>query len=142
MFFRIAELTNVKHGRCRQYYGNCHCARIKFKTLLPSLDEHEVQVCNCSICSRNGYLHVYVAREEIEWLKGENSMKGYYFGGKQAEHKFCPNCGSSISVDPHGAFGPDWVSINVRMLQDVDLEKMKIKTFDGRNKLEPPYRPD
>lgn len=71
-------------------------------------------MCNCSICSRNGYLHVYLDRSEIVYLKGEDTSKGYYFSEKKAEHKFCPNCGSSFSVDPHGSFGsPDWVSINV-----------------------------
>ncbi|KAL8788649.1 MAG: hypothetical protein Q9213_001577 [Squamulea squamosa] len=86
-------------------------------------------------------MHVYVPREELEYLKGEDAIKGYYFGGKRAEHKFCPNCGSSFSVDPHGAFGPDLVSVNVRMLQDVDLEKLKFKTADGKS-YEPPYNPE
>lgn len=60
-------------------------------------------------------MHIYLERSEIVYLKGEDSIKGYYFNEKRAEHKFCPNCGSSISVDPHGAFGgSDWVSLNVR----------------------------
>lgn len=110
----------------RWYHGNCHCEAIKFKVLVPSLDEHQVSVCNCSACSRNGYMHVYVARDDVVYLKGEESAKGYYFGKKRAEHKFCPNCGSSFSVDPHGAFGgPDMVSINV-CLYDASLHHLLI----------------
>ncbi|KAL8707871.1 MAG: hypothetical protein Q9220_007155 [cf. Caloplaca sp. 1 TL-2023] len=107
-------MATTESAAKKWYNGNCHCAAIKFKAQLPSLDEHQLQTCNCSICFRNGYLHAYVLREEVEYLQGEDSIKGYYFGEKRAEHKFCPNCGSSISLDPHGAFGtPDKISINV-----------------------------
>ncbi|KAI4147207.1 MAG: hypothetical protein LQ341_001846 [Variospora aurantia] len=119
------------------YFGNCHCAAVKFKVHMPPLDEHQVKTCNCSICSRNGYMHVYPARADVVYLKGEDSVKGYYFGGKKAEHKFCPNCGSSISVDPHGAFGEEDM---VRMLQDVELDQLKVGTVDGKT-FGAPYDP-
>ncbi|KAL8723052.1 MAG: hypothetical protein Q9225_000594 [Loekoesia sp. 1 TL-2023] len=124
------------------YNGNCHCAAIKFKALIPSLDEHVVRTCNCSICSRNGYMHVYLPRKDVVYLRGEDSIRGYYFNEKRVEHKFCPNCGSSVGIDPHGNYGTSFVSVNVRMLQDVELDQLKIETFDGKNKLPPPYNPE
>ncbi|KAI4202971.1 MAG: hypothetical protein LQ350_002188 [Teloschistes chrysophthalmus] len=124
------------------YYGNCHCAAVKFKVHFPSLDEHEVTVCNCSICTRNGYTLVYPKREDIEYLRGEDTLKAYYFGSKKAEHRFCPVCGSSVSIDPHGAFGTDFVAMNVRMFQDVELDKLKVKTVNGKETLGEPYNPE
>lgn len=125
------------------YLGNCHCAAIKFKVLLPSLDEHEVKTCNCSICSRNGYILAYPPREDLVYLRGEDSMKGYYFNDKLAEHKFCSKCGSSILVDPHGKFGDqDWVGVNVRMFQGIELDQLKIEAVDGKNAIPTPYNPE
>ncbi|KAL9010220.1 MAG: hypothetical protein Q9173_004824 [Seirophora scorigena] len=85
-------------------------------------------------------MHVYPRRTDVIYLKGLDSVKGYYFGGGKVEHEFCPNCGSSISVDPHGASGDDMVSINVRMLEDVELDQLKVGTVDGR-RFGAPYDP-
>ncbi|KAL8874647.1 MAG: hypothetical protein Q9174_000052 [Haloplaca sp. 1 TL-2023] len=115
------------------YTGNCHCDAIKFELRTRPLDEQEVSVCNCSICSRNGYMHIYVMREELKYLKGGDAPKGYYFGKKKAEHRFCSTCGCSMFVDPHGSFGSDIVAVNVRMLQGVDLDGLKIKNVDGKS---------
>ncbi|KAL8944618.1 MAG: hypothetical protein Q9216_000315 [Gyalolechia sp. 2 TL-2023] len=126
----------------RWYDGNCHCAAIKFKVLLASLEDYEVKTCNCSICSRNGYMLVYPPREDLVYLRGEDSIKGYYFNDKQAEHRFCGNCGSSISVDPHGNFGDqDFVAVNVRMLQGIELDRLKITAVDGKKLIPTPYNP-
>ncbi|KAL8841474.1 MAG: hypothetical protein Q9170_000937 [Blastenia crenularia] len=87
-------------------------------------------------------MHVYPSRDDIVYLKGEDSIKAYCFTDKRVEHKFCPNCGSSISVDPHGALGgPDIVSMNVRMFQDVEIEKLKVKTTNGKA-YPPAYNPE
>ncbi len=41
------------------YEGGCHCGYIKFRaTLSPPLPEYEVLWCNCSVCSKLGYLLV------------------------------------------------------------------------------------
>ncbi|KAL9006244.1 MAG: hypothetical protein Q9188_001016 [Gyalolechia gomerana] len=85
---------------------------------------------------------VYPPREDFVYLRGEDSIKGYYFNDKRAEHKFCGNCGSSIWVDPHGNFGEhDMVIINVRMLQGIELDQLKIKAVDGKNMIPVPYNP-
>ena len=39
-------------------------------------------------------------------------MKGYLFGEKKCMHKFCPDCGSSLFVDPH-ADDPELIVVNV-----------------------------
>lgn len=41
------------------YEGGCHCGYISFSaTLSPPLPEYEVLNCNCSMCTRAGYLLV------------------------------------------------------------------------------------
>lgn len=41
------------------YEAGCHCGYIKFDvTLAPGLDEYPVAQCNCSACTRFGYLLV------------------------------------------------------------------------------------
>lgn len=90
------------------------CAAVKYKVLLPSLDSYEIISCNCSICTRNGYLNIYPKREELVFSRGAETLKGYYFGNKDCEHKFCPNCGSSVLIDPHGRKSTeDLVGVNV-----------------------------
>ena len=39
-------------------------------------------------------------------------MKVYRFGEKKCMHKFCPDCGSSLFVDPH-MDDPELIVVNV-----------------------------
>ncbi|MCJ1276170.1 hypothetical protein MMC21_003975 [Puttea exsequens] len=123
------------------YDANCHCAAIKYRMKLPPLETLEVMSDNCSICTKNGYLNVYPKRSDIVFLRGEDHMKGYFYGNKEHEHFFCPTCGSSLLVGPH-MDDPEAMAANVRMIKDVELDKLKYIYFDGRNKLGPPYNPD
>jgi hypothetical protein len=58
---------------------------------------------------RNGYLMVYPKREDVVFHTGYDLMKAYRFATKQAEHKFCPTCGSSIFAEGHW----DFLAVNV-----------------------------
>lgn len=103
------------------YEANCHCGGIKYKIKLPNLDTHQILSCNCSICTKNGYMLVYPSVEEVVWHTGFDSMKDYRFGNKRFDHKFCPKCGSSILIDFHN---PEELAVNVRVSgqNTVDLE--------------------
>lgn len=89
-------------ARLSTYKGNCHCGTVKFTVHIPSLDEHEVLSCNCSICSRNGYLEVRPKPGDFVFHSGYESMTAYSFGSKQFVHKFCSRCGSSVCIDMEG----------------------------------------
>ena len=138
------------------YEANCHCGAIKYQIKMQPLDTLKVTHCNCSICSKNGYLNVYPKREDVVFRCGEDQMKGYAFGAKRCIHRFCSKCGSSLFVDPHMDnpelmvanvclfFGTasvldcaDWAK--VRMFKDVDVDKLELHKYDGFNKLEPRY---
>ena len=50
------------------YTGSCHCQHFKYTvTHSPPLSDPicEVTECNCSICTRNGYLLIYVEDSDI-----------------------------------------------------------------------------
>jgi len=67
--------------------GGCHCGAVRFEVLAPA--EIEVSECNCSICSKAGYLHLIVARERFRLLQGEQELASYRFGSGTARHLFC-----------------------------------------------------
>ena len=92
------------------YEANCHCGSVKYKIKLPNLNTHQVNSCNCSICTKNGYMLVYPAPSEVVWHTGYDLLKDYRFGRKKLDHKFCPNCGSSILIDFHN---PEKWAVNV-----------------------------
>ncbi len=60
----------------RTYEGGCHCARVRFR-VTASLDG--VTYCNCSICSKKGFLHLIVAPEQFELLSGKDALTTYRF---------------------------------------------------------------
>ena len=94
------------------YDANCHCGNVKYKIKLDDLEHPEgtVNSCNCSICTKNGYILVYPSVAEVEWLSGYDTLKDYRFGKKRFDQKFCLNCGSSILIDFHN---PGKVAMNV-----------------------------
>lgn len=108
----MSDVTDSEEGKV-WYEANCHCGDIKYKIKLPSLDTHQVNSCNCSICTKNGYFLVYPSPDEVVWHLGYDKLKSYRFGRKTFDHKFCPKCGSSILIDFHD---PHKWAINVSNL--------------------------
>jgi hypothetical protein len=100
------------------YAGSCHCGTVQYDVLLsPSLPQWKVVSCNCSICSRHGYLLVYPQRSQLRMKNGEEALKNYSFGAKRLLHKFCGHCGSTVFFDPRmeefGEAPPDLLGVNV-----------------------------
>ena len=87
--------------------------------------------CNCSICSKAGYLHLFVTREEFRLLRGEDALSTYTVNTGAATHYLCRHCGIK-SVDIPRSH-PDGVSVNVRCLDEATIESVNVTPFDGRN---------
>jgi len=121
------------------YPANCHCGAVTYTVRIPSLTHHEVVSCNCSICTRNGYLLVYPERKDVIFHSGYDHMVSYFCGRKQNGHKFCPSCGSSILIDLEKTIKRDRLAINTRMLQDINPKDFKYSYVDGKTKLKPDY---
>jgi hypothetical protein len=132
------EITDVSTTATEliSYPANCHCGAVKFTVRVPSLTNHKVNSCNCSICDRNGYLLLYPAREEVIFHSGHDNLSSYLFGTKRKSHKFCPNCGSSVFIDFQGT--PE-LGINARMIQDIDPKELEYTYYDGKTLMKPAY---
>ncbi|KAJ4369147.1 hypothetical protein N0V83_006231 [Neocucurbitaria cava] len=127
------SLPTFDPNNCQTYPASCHCGTIQYSVLLsPPLPEWKVVSCNCSICSRNGYLLVYPERSQLHMTSGEDQLKNYTFGKKRNLHKFCGRCGSSVFFDPRmKEYGdsppaPDLLGVNIRMFHGVNLKELNI----------------
>ena len=112
------------------YKGSCHCGQIAFET---EGNLEKVMECNCSICSKRGSLHWFVARENFHLLTPEDNLGTYTFNKHRIKHRFCPNCGCAPygeGITPSGSYR---VAINARCLDGIDLSPLKVGHFDGRS---------
>ena len=108
------------------YSANCHCRlirlRLRILPLYPSSSPSPAPPstsitspsptptspteysnpynCNCSICTKNGYLNIYPSSytHDIEWLSGREELRSYEYGACERRHMFCPRCGSSVAL--------------------------------------------
>jgi hypothetical protein len=112
------------------YNGSCHCGAVRFSI---EADLSLLTRCNCSICTKEGMLGTYVPKERFHLLKGQAELTLYQFNKKIAKHFFCKHCGIHAFRNPRSY--PDSYVVNVRCLDDFDLEtaKYEVKLFDGRN---------
>jgi hypothetical protein len=108
--------------------GGCHCGRVRFR-VVAELDG--VTDCNCSLCTKKGFLHLIVPPEQFTLLRGEGELATYEFNTRTAKHKFCRTCGVHPFYIPRS--DPDKIDVNVRCLDDIDLAAVTPKPFDGRN---------
>jgi hypothetical protein len=112
----------------RTYRGGCHCGRVRFE-VRGTLDR--VSECNCSICTKKGYLHWIVERTAFQLLTPSDNIAAYSFNTKVAKHLFCPNCGVASFYIPRS--DPERLDVNVRCLDGVNPDKLEHDHFDGRN---------
>jgi hypothetical protein len=110
------------------YSGSCHCGAVTFEVEAP--EQLEVERCNCSICSKSGFLHLIVPRSRFRLLSGEDYLSTYTFNTGVAKHTFCRVCGVKPFYTPRS--NPDGVDVNVNCL-DTPPASIHIAEFDGRN---------
>lgn len=110
------------------YTGSCHCGAVQFEVEAPEVVE--CQDCNCSICSKSGFLHLIVPKSKFKLLRGENRLTTYTFDTGEAKHRFCNICGIKSFYIPRS--NPDGIDVNVRCL-DPQPKKINVEHFDGKN---------
>ncbi|MFZ0501676.1 MAG: GFA family protein [Steroidobacteraceae bacterium] len=118
----MSELPLVTHR------GGCHCGRVRFEVQAPA--RAQVSECNCSICSKAGYLHLIVRAEHFKLLSGGDALTTYTFNTGTAKHLFCSVCGVKSFYVPRSH--PDGFSINARCLDPGTLAEMSVDSVDGR----------
>jgi len=109
--------------------GGCHCGAVSFEVLVPA--EVELDDCNCSICSKTGFLHLIVPKDRFRLLSGEDKLTAYTFNTGTAKHLFCSVCGIKSFYIPRSH--PNGVSVNFRCLEMKGFTKVTVNTFDGKH---------
>ena len=109
--------------------GGCHCGAIRFEVLAP--DVVEVEDCNCSMCSRTGYLHLIAPASRFRLISGEDKLSSYTFNTGVAKHLFCSVCGVKSFYVPRS--NPDGFSVNANCIDSDTVVSMTVRDTDGRN---------
>ena len=112
------------------YSGSCHCGRIAFEV---EGEFSEVMECNCSHCSRKGYLLWFVPRSQLRLKSSAENMSTYKFNKHVISHHFCPNCGCAPLGFGLRSSAP-MAAVNVRCLEGVELTTLKRVPVDGRSR--------
>ena len=111
-----------------KYSGACHCGAVRFEV---QADPHlNLLRCNCTICTKSGYLHLIVPQANFTLLHGTEQLVTYRFGSMVAQHTFCSICGVKAFYIPRS--NPDGVDINAHCLEPIPTE-ITITDFDGQN---------
>ena len=113
------------------YTGGCHCGKVRFR-VEATLDR--VLACNCSICTKSGILLTFVPVDDFELLSGEDALLDYQFHKKRVHHVFCSTCGIRSFATGTNSSGEEMRAINVRCLDDVDLDALTLQHVDGRSR--------
>jgi hypothetical protein len=123
------RLANEHRSNHMIHKGSCHCGKISFEV---EGDIDGALACNCSICSRKGSLLWFVPRDKLRLKSPEDAASTYTFNKHVIKHRFCPTCGMhpyGEGVDPKGNA---MAAINLRCVEDIDLDSIPVRHFDGR----------
>lgn len=113
----------------KTYTGSCHCGNVRYTVSLETLDK--AFACNCSICSRTGWLLAFTPATNFELLQGQDHLTDYQFGKKAIHHLFCDTCGIRSFARGLGHDGAEWISVNLRCLEGVDAVALQQELYDG-----------
>lgn len=110
------------------FSGGCHCGEVRFE--VDSSVPLQLDRCNCSVCTKSGYLHLIVPAGDFRVVRGEAMLSTYHFNSGVARHYFCRRCGIKPFYIPRS--NPDGVDVNANCLDDPWPDR-EITPFDGRN---------
>jgi hypothetical protein len=102
---------------------------VKFEVEAPA--EIEAVECNCSICTKSGFLHLIVPKHQFTLIQGAESLSTYTFNTGVAKHLFCKVCGIKSFYIPRSH--PHGYSVNVRCLEPATIRKITVVPFDGKH---------
>jgi len=111
------------------HQGSCHCGRIKFEV---QGEFESAMECNCSHCSRKGYLLWFVQRTAFTLQSDPSALATYTFNKHVIQHHFCTNCGCApFGFGTHNEVA--MAAVNIRCLEGVDLAAIPRVPVDGRS---------
>ena len=112
--------------------GGCHCGAVRFQARVDL--ELPVISCNCSMCGRSGTLLTFIPAADFTLLSGETALTDYQFNKHVIHHNFCTVCGIKSFARGKNRQGEDMIAINARCLDGVDVQKLNVTLFDGKDR--------
>lgn len=110
--------------------GSCHCGRIAFEV---DGELGDVLDCNCSHCSRKGYLLWFVPRDALRLTTPESALSTYTFNRHVIQHHFCAHCGCAPFGVGEDGKGNRMAAVNARCLEGVEIAALGRVPVDGRS---------
>jgi hypothetical protein len=114
----------------QHYTGGCHCGAVRYEV---DADLDSSMTCNCSICSKTGWVLTFVPADQFKLTSGEANLTDYQFNKKLIHHFFCKTCGVRSFGRGSDGKGNESVAVNVRCLDGVDTHGMKMSHYDGKS---------
>ena len=96
--------------------GKCHCGSIKF-TINTKI--RDLRRCNCSMCSRKGFVMGTALIDELTITSGEKNLTSYKWNTKIAEHFFCKICG--INTHHKRRSDPNQYGYNIGCIEGFEM---------------------
>lgn len=113
------------------YQGGCHCGKVRFKV---DVDLASPITCNCSYCTKRGSVLAFAPAEGFVLEQGADSLTEYKFNTRTIEHLFCASCGMESFARGAKPDGTRMVAVNVRCLDNVDIDAIVPHKVDGRSR--------
>jgi len=114
----------------KTHTGGCHCGKVRYEA---EADLSSVIECNCSHCSAKGLLLAFIPKEQFTLLSDEDALTEYLFNKKVIRHLFCKACGVEPFAFGKDKSGKETVAINVRRIDNIDLDTITRIPFDGKS---------
>ena len=113
------------------YSGGCQCGTVRYEV---EMDIGEVIACNCSRCGRLGSLLAFAPATQFKLLSADSDLTKFEFNRHTIQHQFCSTCGiQSFALGTNPKTGAKLAAINVRCVDGVEIDTLKVKKVDGRS---------
>jgi hypothetical protein len=116
--------------------ASCHCKATTFEVLLAP---QAVTQCTCSFCSKRGSLWAYYMPSQFKLTSPRANVSFYQWGSRTERHGFCATCGCGTFTETQdwstgeADFDNPRISVNTRLLDDFDPDKIGVVVIDGKN---------
>jgi hypothetical protein len=111
------------------YSGGCQCGKVRYEV---QMDLCEVLACNCSRCGRLGSLLAFAPATQFKLVSGDTDLTKFEFNKHNIQHQFCSTCGiQSFALGTNPKTGAKMAAINVRCVDGVDVDSLKVRKVDG-----------
>ena len=104
--------------------GTCHCKNVRIEVPHPP---EWVGSCNCSFCSKAGWLVAYYPPDQVTVI---GPTEAYIWGDKMIGIHHCPSCGC---MTHWASLGEDFgkMGVSARLLDGFDSGTVEIRHFDN-----------